>query len=205
VGEEHGKVTLKKTDGKVVAVPLAQLCNEDRDFVARQTNTKRTLEPSDTKKNNQELSHDSGTMANKSSIAGGGHAVKFHVDGDSSYVTSVSLHGSRYGEARPPKENFKVWICDAQFKPIATFQFPYSSYTRGDPAWKSFRIRPTLVPQEFIVCFGFNPQSTKGIFVSYDDKPSDTSLIGIPGEGEPKQFSKGNWLIRCKIEKRRNP
>ena len=82
----------------------------------------------------------------KSSIAGGGHAVKFKVDGDSWYVTSVSLHGSRYGEARPPKENFKVWICDAQFKPIATFEFPYSSYTRGNPGWKSFRIRPTRVP-----------------------------------------------------------
>ena len=44
-----------------------------------------------------ELSHDNGTMANKRSIAGGGHAVKFKVEGDSNYVTSASLHGSRTG------------------------------------------------------------------------------------------------------------
>ncbi len=141
-------------------------------------------------------------MASKSSIAGGGHAVKFKVDGDSWYVTSVSLHGSRYGEPRPPKENFKVWICDAQFKPIATFSFPYSSFTRADPVWKSFRIRATRVPEDFIVCFGFNPQATKGVYVSYDGQKSETSMVGVPEESEPKPFAKGNWLIRCKVEKR---
>ncbi len=148
-----------------------------------------------------ELSQDNGTMAGKLSINGGGHAVKFKVDGDSWKVTSVSLHGSRYGEVRPPKEDFKVWICDAQFKPIATFHFPYSSYTRSDPVWKTFRIRPTRVPKDFIVCFGFNPEQTKGVYVSYDSKASETSMIGVPGEGEPKPFTKGNWMIRCKIGK----
>ena len=148
-----------------------------------------------------ELSHDNGTMAGKLSINGGGHAVKFKVDGDSWKVTSVSLHGSRYGEVRPPKEDFKVWICDAQFKPIATFHFPYSSYTRSDPVWKTFRIRPTRVPKDFIICFGFNPEQTKGVYVSHDNKASETSMIGVPGEGEPKPFTKGNWMIRCKIGK----
>jgi RNA polymerase sigma-70 factor (ECF subfamily) len=151
----------------------------------------------------RELSHDNGSMAGKSSIAGGGHAVRFKVDGDSWCVTSVSLHGSRYGYPQPPKENFNLWICDAQFKPIATFHFPYSSYTRADPVWKSFRIRPTRVPQDFIVCFAFNPQQTKGVYVSYDGKPGDTSMTGVPGEGEPQPFAKGNWLIRCKVEKRK--
>jgi hypothetical protein len=201
VALEDGKVKLKKANGKIAAVPLAQLCDEDRDFVAEQTGVKRAAEPSGDSKP-RELLRDAGVMAGKSSIAGGGHAVKFKVDGKSWYVTSVSLHGSRYGEPRPPKEDFKVWICDAQFKPIATFQFPYSSYTRGDPVWKSFRIRPTRVPGDFIVCFGFNPQATKGVYVSYDGKPSETSLIGVPGSGEPKGFAKGNWLIRCKVEKR---
>ena len=27
-------------------------------------------------------------------------------------------------------------------------------------------------------------------------------MIGVPGKGEPKPFTKGNWLIRCKVEKR---
>jgi hypothetical protein len=201
IGVEQGKVKLKKTDGRVVAVPLDRLSTEDQAFVAQQTGTAgKALKPGAAKA--RELSHDSGAMANKLSINGGGHAVKFNVDGDSNYVTSVSLHGSRYGEARPPKENFKIWICDTQFKPIATFEFPYSSYTRGNPGWKSFRVRPTLVPREFIVCFGFNPHQTKGIYASYDDKPGETSLIGVPGQSDPTPFSKGNWLIRCKVEDR---
>ena len=129
-------------------------------------------------KETRELSLDSGTMANKRSIAGGGHAVRFKVDGDSNYVTSVSLHGSRYGMPQPPREDFHVWICDSKFKPIATFRFRYGAYTRGNPVWKSFKVKPTAVPEEFIVCFGFNPQATKGVYVSYDNKPSQTSMVG---------------------------
>jgi hypothetical protein len=201
-GVENGKVMLKKADGKIVGVPLDRLSQEDREFLASQGGgNSGTAKPS--RDEVRELSHDNGKMAGKTSMAGSGHAVSFKVDGDSYYVTSVSLHGSRYGEARPPKEDFSVWICDAKFKPIATFHFPYDSFMRGNPGWKSFRIRPTRVPQEFIVCFGFNPQQTKGVFVSYDDqRPSETSLSGIPGEGMPRPFAKGNWLIRCKVEKR---
>jgi hypothetical protein len=201
VGVEEGKVKLKKADGKIVAVPVDRLSKEDQDFLAKQAGPKKeAAKPSAAEV--RELAHDNGSMANKSSIAGGGHAVKYKVDGDSCYVTSVSLHGSRYGMPQPPKEDFKVWICDAQFKPIATFNFPYSSFTRADPVWKSFRIRPTRVPENFIVCFGFNPQATKGVYVSYDSQTSETSMIGVPEQGEAKPFAKGNWLIRCKIEKR---
>jgi hypothetical protein len=201
VGVKEGKVILKKANGKTVAIPLDRLSKEDRDFVASQSEEKETATKSG-KPEARELSHDNGKMSSKSSIAGGGHAVKFKVDGDSFYVTSVSLHGSRYGEARPPKENFKVWICDAQFKPIATFSFPYSSYARGEPAWKSFRIRATRVPREFIVCFGFNPHQTKGVYASYDGQASEDSMTGVPGSGPPRPFTKGNWMIRCKVENR---
>jgi hypothetical protein len=200
VGVKEGKVLLKKADGRTVAIPLDRLSKEDREFVATQTEEKREATKAG-KAEAQELSHDNGMKAGQSSIAGGGHAVKFKADGDSYYVTSVSLHGSRYGEARPPKESFNIWICDAQLKPIATFRFPYSSFVRGEPAWKSFRIRPTRVPREFIVCFGFNPHQTKGIYVSYDVQASETSLVGVPNQGQPNPFTKGNWMIRCKVEK----
>ena len=68
--------------------------------------------------------------------------------------------------------------------------------------WKSFNIRPTKVPKEFIVCFGFNPQATKGVYVSHDGKPSTTSMVGVPAKYGPKPFTAGNWLIRCKVENR---
>jgi hypothetical protein len=198
-GVEDGKVKLKKADGTIVSVALERLSKKDQEFVAKQLSAKRAAAeagPRETK----ELSHDNGQMASKSSIAGGGHAVRFTVEGDSWCVTSVSLHGSRYGMPQPPKEDFRVWICDAKFKPIATFRFPYSSFIRSDPTWKTFRIRPTPVPQEFIVCFGFNPKQTKGVFVSYDNQPSTTSLTGVPGPHPAQPFANGNWLIRCKVQ-----
>ena len=205
VGVKDGKVMLKKANGKTVTVPLDRLSKEDQVFVAAQTKgqTSAVTPATPATSNARELSHDDGKSAGQSSIAGGGHAVKFKVDGDSYYVTSVSLYGSRYGYPKPPPEKFRVWICDSQFQPIATFRFPYSAFIRSNAVWKSFNIRATKVPKEFIVCFGFNPQQTKGVFVSYDAKPSKTSLVGIPGgEDEPRPFAKGNWLIRCKVENR---
>jgi hypothetical protein len=206
VGIEDGKAKLKKADGKVVAVPLDRLSKEDQELIGRYNRDFNSLttapKPPASTKEARELSHDSGKMAGKRSIAGGGHAVKFKVDGDTNYVTSVSLHGSRYGMPQPPKENFQVWICSKEFKPIATFRFPYSSYLRGEPVWKNFKIKPTRVPEEFIVCFGFNPQATKGVFVSHDDQTSENSMVGVPGRGSAQPFTTGNWLIRCKVEKR---
>jgi hypothetical protein len=202
-GVEDGKVKLKKASGKTLSVPLEKLSKEDQDYVAAQSGAKTPAMQPAAARESRELSNDNGTMSGKRSIAGGGHAVKFKVEGNSNYVTSVSLHGSRYGMPQPPREDFHVWICNANFKPIATFKFRYSAFTRGNPDWKKFTIKPTKVPEDFIVCFAFNPQQTKGVFVSHDNKkPSETSLVGIPGRGEPEPFTEGNWLIRCKVEKR---
>ena len=145
VGVKDGKVMLKKANGKTVAVPLDRLSKEDQVFVAEQTKgqSSATTPTTPVARKARELSHDDGQSAGKSSMAGGGHAVKFKVDGDSYYVTSVSLYGSRYGMPQPPPENFRVWICDADFQPIATFRFPYSAYIRSNAVWKSFNIRAT--------------------------------------------------------------
>lgn len=99
---EDGKVRLKKTDGKVVVVPLDRLSKEDQDVVAKQNSVKPEAGKAGGGET-RELSHDDGAMAAKSSIAGGGHAVRFTVDGDVWCVTSLSLHGSRYGEVRLPR------------------------------------------------------------------------------------------------------
>jgi hypothetical protein len=208
----------------MITIALDKLSKEDQDFVKQAqanqipyitggkqvyetTPPKKEVEYTVTKptyetKNEKELSLDDGTMAGKQSIAGGGHAVQFEVEGDSNYVTSVRLHGSRYGEPRAPKEDFNVWICDEQFKPIATFHFPYGSFARAAPVWKTFKVKPTKVPSKFIVCFGFNPHQTKGVYVSYDAEGSGNSSIGVPGSSEPEPFEKGDWMIRCNVENR---
>jgi len=146
-----------------------------------------------------ELIHDDGKPAGKKSMAGGGHAVRFKTTGQGWYLTAVSIHGSRYGYPQPPKEDFHVWLCDAEFKPIADFPFPYSSFAWGNERWVTLSVTPTRVPTEFIVCVGFNPTATKGVYVHYDKEASGDSFFGLPGEaGRPCE--QWDWLIRAKVD-----
>jgi len=149
------------------------------------------------------LAHDDGAAAGKRSIAGSGHAVRFQVSGKAWYLTAVSIYGSRYGYPRAPKEDFHVWLCDADFKAIADFPFPYARFTRGAPRWVTLKVKPTNVPPQFIVCVGFNPTATKGVFVSYDGGSSGNSLVGLPG-GAGHAFQQGDWLIRANVDQLRS-
>jgi len=150
----------------------------------------------------QGLAHDDGEMAKKSSMAGGGHAVKFAVKGADWFLTEVRIHGSRYGHPQPPAENFHVWLCDNDFKAITDFPFPYSAFQRGQPQWVTLKTKPTRVPAEFFICVGFNPTATKGVFVSYDKESSGNSRAGLPGR-EPRPFAGGDWLIRATVSEKR--
>jgi hypothetical protein len=146
-----------------------------------------------------ELVHDDGAQAGKSSIAGGGHAVRFGIPGDGWYLTSVRLFGSRYGYPRPPQEDFHIWLCDAEMNVIADLPQPYGRFQQGNPRWVNLRVNPTNVPSEFIVCVGFNPTGTKGVFMSYDQGGTGNSLTALPGKSG-KSFSKGDWLIRVEVD-----
>jgi hypothetical protein len=149
----------------------------------------------------QELARDDGKSAGSNSIAGGGHAVRFEAPGDSYAVTEVRVYGSRYGYPAPPPENFHVWICDEDFKMISDHPFPYSKFPYGqNPRWVSLRIKAQRVPQDFIICVGFNPTGTKGVYVHYDGEGSGYSLTGLPGQ-PPRDFVKGDWMIRVKVRK----
>jgi RNA polymerase sigma-70 factor (ECF subfamily) len=145
------------------------------------------------------LIHDDGESAGKSSIAGGGHAVRFRVPDGSWFLTAVEVHGSRYGASSPPDENFHVWLCDDQMRAIADFEFPYAKFERGEPNWVKLAIDPTNVPADFIVCVGFNPAATKGVFVHYDAKGTGNSLTGLPG-AKPRAFARGDWMIRAQVD-----
>lgn len=166
------------------------------DFAAR------TLSPRDLAGQPEELAHDDGTAAGKKSIAGGGHAVRFEVTGDTFYLTAVRIHGSRYGTPQAPNEDFHVWLCDAEMKAIADYPLPYSLFDRGEARWVTLRIPPTNVPSKFIVCVGFNPTATKGVFVSRDAASGGNSLSGLPGGGAG-QFGEGDWLIRAVVDQAR--
>jgi beta-lactamase regulating signal transducer with metallopeptidase domain/HEAT repeat protein len=131
-----------------------------------------------------ELKHDDNTSAGKRSIAGSGHLVRFAAPQGKWNLTSVRIFGSRYGYPQTPKY-FKVWVCDADLKPIAEFEYPYAKFKRGDPQWVEFKTKPTVISKEFYLCVGFDPQQTSGVYVHYDGEASGSSAVGLR-----------DWLIR---------
>jgi len=159
----------------------------------------RTAKPKELTGRATELAHDDGVPAGKHSFAGGGHAIRFKVDGPDWYLTEVKVFGSRYGRPQPPKEDFHLWLCDKDFKTIADFPFPYATFARGDARWVTLAVKPTNVPAQFIICVGFSPTGTKGVFVHHDKEDSGNSLTGLPGRAG-RGFSRGDWLIRANVD-----
>ena len=162
----------------------------------------RTCNPGDLAGDAVELVCDDGKPAGKKSIAGSGHAVRFDVRGGDWYLTTVSIHGSRYGQPRPPREDFHVYLCDKELQQIADFPVPYGKFAWGRAQWLTIPVTPTQVPRQFIVCVSFNPTATKGVFVSRDAEAGGTSLTGLPGE-PGRACSEGDWLIRAKVDRLR--
>lgn len=159
----------------------------------------RTAERKDLAGQAMELAHDDGKQVGKRSIAGSGHAVRFKVLGDSWYLTTVRVYGSRYGYPAAPREDFHIWLCDGDFGVIADFPQPYSKFKRGNPRWVSLFVEPTNVPSEFTICVAFNPTGTKGVYVGHDKSASGNSFTGLAGQkGRP--FRNGDWMIRVRLD-----
>jgi RNA polymerase sigma-70 factor (ECF subfamily) len=147
----------------------------------------------------RELASDDGKAVGKRSIAGGGHAVRLEAPGDAWYLTSVRVHGSRYGPADASKDKFTVHLCDERFKRISTFTFPYSAFKQGRPECVTLDVAPTNVPAKFVLCVEFNPTARKGVFVFHDKGRDGASFTGLPGEkGRP--FVGGDWMIRAVVD-----
>jgi hypothetical protein len=117
-------------------------------------------------------------------------------------VTEVRVFGGRYGRPNPPREDFHVWICDKDFKVIADNPIAYAKFPYGTPRWVGLKVKPTHVPREFIVCVGFNPTASKGVFVYFDAGPAANSVVGLPG-GDAQEFTKGNWMIRAVVKEKK--
>jgi hypothetical protein len=206
VDVEDGKVRLKKDDGSIVTVPLIKLSAGDRAFLRRRMREERDEAPRElppTVNNrmltgkSQELANDDGKPAGQKSFPRG-HASAFVAPEGTWYLTSVRLHGARYGHPMPPREDFHITLCNEDFEQIADFTFPYGTFQRGEPRWVALPITPTKVPAKFVICAGFNAERTKGVYVSHDEE--GTSLVGLPGNPSG-QFTGGDWMIRVTLDK----
>ena len=175
------------------AQPTLLVVKAKSDFVAQ------TMDASQLKAPPTELAKDDGVSAGKLSAGGSGHAVRFTAPSKDCYLTAVRIYGSRYGRPQAPRENAFVWLCDSDFKPIAEFPFPYSTLERGEAKWVTIPAKPTRLPPEFVICVGFNPTGTKGVYVHHDSGGSGASYLALPG-GKSRPFEKGDWMIRPVVQ-----
>lgn len=197
----EGKVKLKKASGEIIEVELSRLSSADQQHLKSHQAKSSVASPanvsvSDLTGKPDELANDDGKAAGKKSFPRG-IASAFQVDSDGHYLTSVKIHGGRYGSPRAPKEDFVVTLCDEEFKPIAEFKFPYSRIERGDAKWVTLRVKPTYVPKDFVICLNFNPTSTKGVFISHD--ADGKSLVGLPDK-KAGFFTGGDWMVRAIVD-----
>jgi RNA polymerase sigma-70 factor (ECF subfamily) len=199
---KDGKVSLKKTNGKVIIVPLAKLSEADQEFVRQEVGDSgapdgpATVSRTDLTGEPRELEKDDGEAADKKSFPRG-HAVAFEAPEGTWYLSAVRIHGARYGHPQPPKEDFHITLCDEDFNQIADFPFPYKRFERGPQKWITLRTKPTQVPARFVICANFNAERTKGVYVSHDAE--GTALVGLPGR-MAGHFNGGDWLIRAQID-----
>jgi hypothetical protein len=194
-----GKVHLRRTNGKVITVELERLSSADQQYVRELGSGEagpKTATVSQLTGEAEELANDDGDPAGKKSLPRG-IAAAFKAPEGEQYFTSVRIHGSRYGSPQPPKEDFHVTLCDSDFKPIADFDFPYKKFDRGDPEWVALRVKPTQVPEEFVICLNFAPTQTKGVFVSHDAEGK--SLVGLPDK-PAGAFTGGDWMVRVTLD-----
>ena len=141
----------------------------------------------------RELALDDGLPTGKKSFPRG-HASMFITPEGDWYLTSVRVHGARYGMPKAPKEDFHVTLCDKNYKPIKDFKFPYSKFKRLEiPKWVTLDIPPTKVPEKFLICLNFNAERTKGVYVSHDAE--GMGRAGLP-DNPSGIFTGGDWLIR---------
>lgn len=194
-------VQLKRTNGKTIFISLDKLSEADQEFIRQQSGDSGDAGPATVPLSKlsgkpQELKVDDGTPAGKKSFPRG-IAMGFDTPGSACSLTSVRIHGGRYGYPKPPAEDFHVSLCDKDFKLIADFPFSYKKVPYGTPDWVSLRVKPTKVPSQFVICLNFNPTRTKGVFVSHDAEGK--SLVGLRDK-PAGQFTGGDWMVRVTVD-----
>ncbi len=148
------------------------------------------------------LAYGDGTADGKKSIAGTGEMIRFAAPADKNSLTGIALHGARYGNPQPPKENAKVYVlADDGTTVLHTEAIPYARFERGESKWNELKFQKAVeVPKTFWIVVDLAAAATKGVYVSYDTSTGgEHSRTGLPGkEAKPTPFG-GDWMIRAYI------
>lgn len=139
----------------------------------------------------------------KKSIAASGHAVKFQAPPKARFIEAVQIFASRYGNPKPPDEDFHLYILNEQFQVLADLGYPYGMITRDDMKWYALRTKSVEVPENFYVALSFNAHQTKGVYLGYDENVEKShSFTGLPEDGYNEIKENRDWMIRVYLSEK---
>ena len=166
--------------GLIAALAMAQSPADRNDKKESPPATKRAED--DKTADKSELKHHDGTADGKKSLGGSGEMVQFTLPA-AQKISGIRIHGSRYGLAKPPDEDFLIYLLGPHGSEVLNTQkAPYSLFERGKEKWVTVRFpKPIEAPKEFWIALDFRAEQTKGVYVSYDTSTGGKfSKIGLP-------------------------
>ena len=148
----------------------------------------------------QVLMYDDNLANGKRSIAGESEIIEFTMPAACSEITSVQLHGSRYGYPQPPDEDFTITIASKDGTPVHTELVPYGTFERGPETWAEMKLqKPVKMNGTFLVAFNFNAWQTKGVYVSYDSSQGCQHSYQGSIRNKKRAETGGEWMIRVLV------
>lgn len=152
------------------------------------------------------LSYGDGKADGKKSYGGGGHMIRFQMPEGVSKVRGLRIHGSRYGLPQAPDEDFEItFLSDDREETLDTQSAPYRLFKRGKESWVRVMFdKDVELPTSFWIALNFNPERTKGVYLSYDTSTKgEHSRVGLPGDEEepkPTDFG-GDWMVQVMLDR----
>jgi beta-lactamase regulating signal transducer with metallopeptidase domain len=185
------------------AVPLTAAVTDDE--AEKASTTQASAESKDSKASGNEattvLKYGDGKADGKKSYGGNGQLIRFELPKGVTTIRGLRIHGSRYGVAQAPNENFEItFLNEDRSETLDSVEAPYRLFKRGKENWVRVLFEKEIeLPPVFWISLNFNAHQTKGVYVSYDTSTKGKySLVGLPGDEEkPKETDfKGDWMVQ---------
>jgi beta-lactamase regulating signal transducer with metallopeptidase domain len=166
--------------------------------------TKPAVDRTESKRPPTILSYNDGKPDGKKSLGGSGHMIRFEMPKGVTKAKGIRIHSSRYGYPQAPDEDAEItFLSEDLDETLHTEAAPYRAFKRGKESWVRLMFdKEVELPEKFWIALNFNPEQTKGVYVSYDTSTKgEHSRIGLPGEEEePKKTDfNGDWMVQVML------
>jgi hypothetical protein len=129
-----------------------------------------------------------------------GFAVRFTRPDKATRAVAVGFYAYRYGESKPPHQDFHIYLMDEDHKVLKDVRCPYTQFELHKENWYFFPIPPTELPKRFIVGLSFDSTASEGICLGMDRRIQDShSDVGTPKTGYKPVKDKCDWMIRVYV------